>query len=87
MRSFHSEGYVKWVRMQECVECGGWPSEVAHTRSRGAGGTWQDTIPLCPTCHRRQHDQGWSSLSIDREAEAAKLRERWEARNAQQDLA
>ena len=80
MDQFGSEAYVKWVRMQTCRNCGGWPSEVAHTTSRGAGGTWQDTIPLCHECHGKQHTQGWSALEIDPEAEAQAVRERWEAK-------
>lgn len=32
--------------------------EAAHVRSRGAGGTARDLVPLCAAHHREQHDHG-----------------------------
>lgn len=34
------------------------PIEAAHVRSRGAGGTARDLVPLCAAHHREQHAHG-----------------------------
>ena len=37
--------------------------EAAHVRSRGAGGTRRDLVPLCERHHREQHQRGIESFS------------------------
>lgn len=63
---FGPPGFVEFVHRQGCVVarqartfegCLG-PIQVAHVRSRGAGGSWRDTVPLCLGHHREQHSIG-----------------------------
>ena len=48
-------------RKRPCIACDWTPSEVAHIRSRGAGGKngESDCIPLCREHHVTQHAYGW----------------------------
>lgn len=63
-RQFHSAEYVEWSNKQPCVACE-WSAtsviltQCAHNPSRGAGGTWENVSPLCPSCHGEQH--GWGA--------------------------
>ena len=46
-------------RALRCAGCGApGPCEPAHHPARGAGGDDGDCAPLCPPCHRAQHQQG-----------------------------
>ena len=47
-----------------CLACGASPHDQAHVRSRGASGSWYETVPLCRPCHVRQHASGWSALEL-----------------------
>lgn len=38
--------------------CGFTPCDPAHVKSRGAGGTYRDIIPLCHRHHQEQHTIG-----------------------------
>lgn len=44
------------LRGHDAGICG--PSEAAHVRSRGAGGTAKDLVPLCQRHHAEQHSMG-----------------------------
>ena len=50
------------IRNSKCLACGIGVSDVAHVRSRGAGGGDQDwnVIPLCRFHHRLQHTSSWN---------------------------
>jgi len=49
-------------RAEQCMSRGcGW-SDPAHVRSRGAGGTRRDLVPLCRACHMAQHSEGIRSF-------------------------
>ena len=54
--------------------------EVHHVKSRAAGGTYRDLVPLCLYHHRSVHDMGRDTFAarhdIDLAAEAAHLFER-----------
>jgi hypothetical protein len=63
-RAFGPEGFVEWTRKQPCVVCGAVPSECAHVRSRGAGGTWEDVVSLCRSHHREQHNLGVETFQL-----------------------
>ncbi|MCA9636547.1 MAG: hypothetical protein KC420_11020 [Myxococcales bacterium] len=56
--------------------CGG-PTEAAHVRSRGAGGTRRDLVPLCQRHHSEQHRIGIKTFaerhSLDLTAEAQRI--------------
>lgn len=59
--------YDDWIRSKPCACCGrGDHIEAAHVRSRGAGGTAEDQIPLCCFCHYDQHNGGWLPESHDK---------------------
>ena len=83
---FGPEAFQKWVRAQTCCvpDCGGWPPELAHVKSRGAGGTWEDIVPLCTRHHREQHDMGIASFQerygFDMRVQAEDIQRRWEER-------
>ncbi len=55
----------KEIRADYCEACGKTPCDVAHIRSRGAGGGNQkwNLMPLCRSCHATQHNLGWKKFS------------------------
>lgn len=75
------------VRAMPCIclgnECHG-PIEAAHTKSRGAGGSRRDMVPLCARHHRRQHDRGIQTFEhetgVDLRAAAARIAVELDAR-------
>lgn len=56
--------------------CSG-PVEAAHARSRGAGGSRRDLVPLCRGHHREQHRRGVRTFAatyqLDLDAEARRI--------------
>lgn len=51
------------IRAMPCAICGKpGPSDPAHVRSRGAGGTWRDLVPLCRADHAELHEIGRHSF-------------------------
>lgn len=74
---------AEWVRSLDCHTCGKWgPSDPAHMRSRGAGGTSEHLVPLCRVCHMRQHSKGIKTFFReygvdDHMALAKEYHERW----------
>lgn len=85
VRAFGSADRVEWTQAQPCVICGATPCEVAHIKSRGAGGSADDTIPLCTRHHREQHDAGIETFAsrygCNLEAWAARVARQWRALN------
>ena len=75
--------YDTWIRRKRCVRCVALgrrqPTRTvaAHVKSKGAGGTWEDLIPLCFSCHLHQHACGIETfeaeIGIDLVAMAAAL--------------
>jgi hypothetical protein len=67
--------HLAFVRQLPCIACGNAaPSEAAHVRTATDGGVGKKpadryAVPLCPTCHAKQHRIGelsfWSALRID----------------------
>ena len=53
-RNFHSALRVAWIRGLPCEVTGEQKGECvnAHMKSRGAGGTWRDIVPLSWECHQ-----------------------------------
>jgi hypothetical protein len=53
-RSFHSEERVLFIKSLPCEVTGRLSDTVvnAHTRSRGAGGTYKDIVPLLSEVHQ-----------------------------------
>lgn len=68
------------VRAMPClvggIACSG-DVQAAHVRSRGAGGTRRDLIPLCARHHCEQHDAGLRTFAaryqVDLAAAAASI--------------
>jgi hypothetical protein len=58
-------------RRLPCCVCGDSPCDPHHLKSRGAGGTDRDTVPLCRTHHDMAHQMGavtfWSLHQLDSE--------------------
>lgn len=55
--------HLRFVRTLPCVWCFKRPCHAAHIRKNGDGGTGikpsdNRTVPLCPSCHYIQHEQG-----------------------------
>lgn len=63
-RAYHSDAFCAWVRSLGCSigGCGSHQIEVAHAVSRGAGGIWKETLPLCARHHFIQHVMGVRSF-------------------------
>lgn len=84
-QQFLSSAFVAWMKQQPCAVCGErGPNECAHVaRSRGAGGSWKDTAPLCRRCHTQEHTQGartfWRVAGKNPIRVAAEYHERWNA--------
>ena len=56
--AFGSQERRDWMHTFGCVVCHHKPIEIAHVKSRGAGGTADDTVPLCREHHTEQHAVG-----------------------------
>lgn len=56
---FQDYDHGKEIRTLPCSVPTCWKSPVhaAHVKSRGAGGTWKDLVPLCMYHHREYDDQ------------------------------
>jgi hypothetical protein len=54
-RNFHSEERVLFIKSLPCEVTGRLSDTVvnAHTKSRGAGGTYKDIVPLSSEVHQR----------------------------------
>lgn len=72
---------AEWVRSLPCLVCGAVPSDPAHVKSRGAGGTAADIVPLCRAHHMEQHAIGVTTFgrrhALDLRAEAEGLEAKW----------
>lgn len=74
------------VRAMACVVGQGCRGRIhaAHARSRGAGGTRRDLVPLCELHHREQHQRGIKTFEadhgLDLAGEAAKVAAELDAR-------
>ncbi len=77
-RTFGTWWDVETGRTEPMHQCAG-PTQNAHVRSRGAGGTARDVVPLCAFHHREQHDKGVRDFErkygLDLAAEAARTAE------------
>ena len=58
-RNFHSRERVEWIRDLPCALTGlEGQSHNAHMKSRGAGGTYEDIVPLSFRGHRDYDELG-----------------------------
>lgn len=82
-RAFGSIERVEWMHTVGCSVCSRGPVEIAHAKSRGAGGTSADTLPLCREHHHEQHAVGIRTFEakygIDMTAAAAQMESLWQA--------
>lgn len=76
--------YADWIRSQGCLACEAHPkmtqmlpTQAHHVRTRGAGGSAQDLVPLCWDCHHDVHSMGRRTFErhygIDLKAAARRL--------------
>lgn len=72
-RAYGSSDNVERIQAMPCVICGRSPSEAAHVRSRGAGGTWRDIVPLCRDHHREQHTVGLRTFEATHAVDLARI--------------
>lgn len=54
--------YLTWLHTLPCCVSGEWPVEAHHVRSKGAGGTDREAVPLAPRLHREGHRTGWRTF-------------------------
>lgn len=54
------------------------PIHGAHVRSRGAGGTWKDLVPMCAWHHRQQHLLGIETFEMMYDIVLSELARRYE---------
>lgn len=93
-RAYGGKHRIEWMKSLPCVACGyHGPTlrEVAHVTTGGMGrkADADQTVPLCPPCHRTQHDHGWAALGVTAEwaretaAWFARKWDKWEAMGAE----
>lgn len=67
-----------WIREMACGICfAPGPSDPHHVKTRGAGGTSADLVPLCRRCHGEGHAIGWTGFLVEMRMLAAELEARW----------
>lgn len=54
--------YLDWIHTLPCCVTGQRPVVAHHVRSRGAGGTDRQTVPLTDALHREGHQVGWRTF-------------------------
>ena len=92
---FRSPAFRKWIRTLPCLMCKILnKSECAHKRKGNDGAmamkpSDKNSVPLCNTCHRKQHDIGekafWGN-KIDKVDDVAdKLFDLWEEDEHERD--
>jgi hypothetical protein len=87
-KAFNSEAFVEFVKRFGCIVpgCDDRKIEVMHWRSRGAGGTWTETVPCCRDHHAESHDIGIDTFrakyGLDFQSASADLIDRWEQEEA-----
>lgn len=62
VKQYGSLERVRAIQRMLCPICFHTPCENAHIKSRGAGGTYLDIIPLCPKHHHEFHQIGINSF-------------------------
>jgi hypothetical protein len=55
LKAFGSRERVLAIKAMPCLVCGALPSDNAHIKSRGAGGSFRDVVPLCRNHHQEHH--------------------------------
>lgn len=80
-----------WIAQLNCLVCGRIPSEAAHVKSRGAGGTSEHLVPICTAHHYEQHTIGIKTFQdkyhLDLTLEALEYESRWQQhKNGKPDL-
>lgn len=85
--AYESPARAKWIAMQCSVVSGEWPCVNAHVRSRAAGGTAADIVPLTDEEHRELHALGIRSFEAKYNVNLTALAEvtdrRWRERTGE----
>ena len=63
--TYHSDEFVAWIHSMPCCVpgCDERQIEATHIRSRGAGGKWEDVVPMGAAHHRELHQLGIRTFS------------------------
>jgi hypothetical protein len=79
--AYGDDSRIQWMHTFGCCVCGARPIEIAHVKSRGAGGTADDTVVMCARHHSEQHQVGVLTFQarheIDLTAKAAHYARLW----------
>ena len=73
LKPLRDKFYLSLIRQIPCLSCGSLPSQSAHIRmgfnAMGIKPSDSRTLPLCHSCHHRQHTMSekkfWKDLGID----------------------
>lgn len=57
-KHYYSEAYVLAIKAMHCLSCRKRPCHAHHVKTKGAGGTYRDLVPLCPKHHMELHNSG-----------------------------
>lgn len=63
-RQFGSKERLEWLKRSSCL-CGKPAAHAHHVKSRGAGGTADDLVPLCVSCHTEIHWVGIKTFELE----------------------
>lgn len=87
LKQYGEDSFILWLHGLVCgiPGCEARDVEQAHAKSRGAGGTWRDSLPLCRAHHREQHQLGLltfeTKYGVDLRSLAAATVALWEAQH------
>ena len=56
--------HYEWLRHEKCFVCRQRPVDVHHVKTRGAGGRFWQTVPLCRIHHSSVHSQGVKTFQL-----------------------
>ena len=63
-RRLESKSYLKWIRLQPCLNHPGRPSEAHHTTAKSVFGSDYRALPFCRECHQQLHRIGKMTFGV-----------------------
>lgn len=86
LRIYGPPAYRTLLDQIGCIICGASPVQVCHTKSGGVGrkADYKDSVGMCPTHHREQHQRGTKSFEarygVSLTDRAAQIQQAWRRR-------